>query len=329
MTLSPEKILASARNCLRLEEAAIEATAEKLDTSFVTAIQLIESAILGDNKLVFTGVGKNVPICMKLAGTFNSTGVPAAFLDPNQALHGDLGLCRMGDVCLLISNSGETEDLLRLLPSLKRLGLKTLAITAVADSSLSGYCDHVLLYHYNQEACPLNLAPTASTTAALAIGDALAMVYLEMREFSKEDFAKYHPAGSLGKALLLTVDEIMRTGDRFALGSDSMTVQEALLTITEARCGTIALHNESTGELSGVFSDGDFRRAALETPDILQQPVSSFMTQSPKTVASGSLAVAALRIFEAFSINDLVVVDSEKRPVGLIDGQDMPRLRIV
>jgi arabinose-5-phosphate isomerase len=329
MTLSSEKILASARNCLRLEQAAIETTLEKLDESFVTAIHLIESAILNENKLVFTGVGKNVPICLKLAGTFNSTGVPAAFLDPNQALHGDLGLCRKGDICLLISNSGETEDLIRLLPSLKRLGLKTIAITAVADSSLSGYCDHVLLYHYNQEACPLNLAPTASTTAALAIGDALAMVYLEMRGFSKEDFARYHPAGSLGKALLLSVDEIMRTGERFATKSDSVSVQEALLAITKARCGSIALVDEVTGELTGVFSDGDFRRAALETPDILSQPVSNFMTRSPKTIPAGSLAVAALRVFEAWSIDDLVVVDAGGRPIGLIDGQDMPRLRIV
>lgn len=329
MTLSSENILASARNCLRLEQAAIADTIEKLDDSFVTAIHLIEAAILGENKLVFTGVGKNVPICLKLAGTFNSTGVPAAFLDPNQALHGDLGLCRKGDVCLLISNSGETEDLIRLLPSLKRLGLKTIAITAVPDSSLCGYCDHILLYHYNQEACPLNLAPTASTTAALAVGDALAMVYLEMRGFSKEDFAKYHPAGSLGKSLLMTVDEIMRTGERFATGSESLTVQEALLSITKARCGSIALCDTASGRLTGVFSDGDFRRAALETPDILNQPVRNFMTHSPKTVASGSLAVAALRVFEAFSIDDLVVVDSGEHPIGLIDGQDMPRLRIV
>jgi arabinose-5-phosphate isomerase len=329
MTLSSENILASARNCLHLEQAAIEATIDKLDQSFVTAIHLIESAILDESKLVFTGVGKNVPICLKLAGTFNSTGVPAAFLDPNQALHGDLGLCRKGDVCLLISNSGETEDLIRLLPSLKRLGLKTIAITAVPDSSLCGYCDHVLLYHYNQEACPLNLAPTASTTAALAIGDALAMVYLEMRGFSKEDFARYHPAGSLGKSLLLTVDEIMRTGDRFAVAPDSVTVQEALLSITKARCGSIALVDGASSQLTGVFSDGDFRRAALETPDILTQPVSTFMTRSPKTVSAGSLAIVALRVFESANIDDLLVVDSAGKPVGMIDGQDMPRLRIV
>jgi arabinose-5-phosphate isomerase len=329
MTLSAEKILSRARDCLDLEKAAIDATRDRLDAAFVNAIRLIEAAILADNKLVFTGVGKNVPICMKLAGTFNSTGVPAAFLDPNQALHGDLGLCRKGDLCLLVSNSGETEDLIRLLPSLKRLGLVTLAITAAADSALTRFCDHVLLYHYGQEACPLNLAPTASTTAALAIGDALAMVYLEVRGFSRDDFARYHPAGSLGKALLLTVDEIMRTGERFATGPDSLSVQDALLAITKARCGSIALVDAATGALSGVFSDGDFRRAALAAPDILQQPVARFMTRSPKSVHSGALAVDALRVFEAAAVDDLVVVDPANRPLGLIDGQDMPRLRLV
>lgn len=329
MSLSHDDILDRARTCLQIEQAALRSTSEKLDASFVTAIHLIESAILRDNKLVFTGVGKNVPICLKLAGTFNSTGVPAAFLDPNQALHGDLGLCRKGDVCLLISNSGETEDLLRLLPSLRRLGLHTIGLTAVPDSSLARHVDLLLLYHYDQEACPLNLAPTASTTAALAVGDALAMVYLEMRAFTREDFARYHPAGSLGKALLLTVDEIMRQGDRFATGPDTLCVQEALLRITHARCGSIALCDPVSGRLTGVFSDGDFRRAALVTPDILQVPVSRFMTRSPKTVPSGALAVDALRLFERYSIDDLVVVSADLRPLGLIDGQDMPRLRIV
>ncbi len=329
MTLSSKEILERARKCLAIEQAALQSTSEKLGDSFVSAIGLIEKAILSGNKLVFTGVGKNVPICMKLFGTFNSTGVPAAYLDPNQALHGDLGLCLSGDLCLLVSNSGETEDLLRLIPSLKRLGLTTLAITAKADSSLGRVCDHTLTYHYAEEACPLNLAPTASTTAALAIGDALAMVYLEMRGFSREDFARYHPAGSLGKVLLLKVDEIMRTGDRFAKAADTINVQQALLAITNARCGTIALYDPVSGELTGVFSDGDFRRASLENSDILNRKVSAFMTRSPKTIRSGSLAVDALKIFESSSINDLLVIDEQNHPVGIIDGQDMPKLKIV
>lgn len=329
MTLSSKEILQRARNCLAIEQSALQATSDNLGESFVLAIGLIEKAILSGRKLVFTGVGKNVPICMKLFSTFNSTGVPAAFLDPNQALHGDLGLCLKGDLCLLISNSGETDDLLRLIPSLKRLGLTTLAITAKTDSSLARVCDHSLQYHYTGEACPLNLAPTASTTAALAIGDALAMVYLEMRGFSREDFARYHPAGSLGKVLLLKVDEIMRTGDRFAKAPDTINIQQALLAITNARCGTIALFDTETGELTGVFSDGDFRRASLKYSDILNRPVAEFMTRTPKSIKSGSLAVDALEIFEASSINDLLVVDGNNHPVGIIDGQDMPKLKIV
>lgn len=329
MSHESEKILALAKNCLSLEEAAIRLTRDRLDHRFVEAIELLRSVLRAGGKVVLTGVGKNVPICLKLAGTLNSTGVTAAFLDPNQALHGDLGLCACGDLCILISNSGETEDLLRLIPSLRRLGLITLAITAITDSSLARYCDHVLPYAYEAEACPLNLAPTASTTAALAIGDALAMAFLDLRGFSREDFARYHPAGSLGKALLLTVDDIMRLGDRFALGPDTLTVQEALLAITQARCGSIALCDGAGGPLSGVFSDGDFRRAALNTPQILSQPVADFMTRHPKTIPSGSLAVDALRIFERTQIDDLIVTDAKGRPIGLVDGQDMPRLKLV
>jgi len=329
MTLSSEEILASARTCLALEQDAIRTTSDKLDDAFVRVIHLIEGAILNGRKLVLTGVGKNVPICLKLTGTLNSTGVPTTFLDPNQALHGDLGLCQAGDLCLLFSNSGETEDLIRLIPSLKRLGLTTVAVTAVPGCSLARFSDHLLLYHYEKEACPLNLAPTASTTAALAIGDALAMVYLEMRGFSKEDFARYHPAGSLGKALLLKVDEIMRSGERFAKAPDTINVQEALLAITQARCGSIALYDAGTRALTGVFSDGDFRRASLKTPDILIQPVAGFMTRNPKTVQAGLLAVEALKVFESANIDDLLVVDDQNHPIGLIDGQDMPKLRIV
>jgi arabinose-5-phosphate isomerase len=329
MNLTDDAILAHARDCLALEGDAITTTANALDDSFIRAIRLIEATIRSNNKLVFTGVGKNVPICQKLTGTFNSTGVPTTFLDPNQALHGDLGLCLKGDLCILISNSGETEDLLRLLPSVKRLGLTTLAITAVAEASLARHCDHVLLYQYTREACPLNLAPTASTTAALALGDAMAMVCLQSRGFTRDDFARFHPAGSLGKALLLTVDEIMRPPERFATAPETVTVQEALLAITKARCGSIALTDTATGKLLGVFSDGDFRRAALDHPDILQLPVARFMTREPRTVNSGALAVEALRLFEKWSIDDLFVVDADGVPQGLIDGQDMPRLRIV
>lgn len=325
---SKDYLLERARRAMALEEQAIRATADKLDHRFIRIIELIRDTLANQRKLILTGVGKNVPVCLKLAGTFNSTGVPAAFLDPNQALHGDLGLCLEDDLCLLFSNSGETEDLLRLLPSLHRLGIRTVAVTSQDQSSLARTCHHVLPYHYDCEACPLNLAPTASTTAALALGDAIAMVYLEWRGFTAEDFAKYHPSGSLGKSLLLKVDEIMRRGSSFACKPDSITVQEALLAITDARCGSIALTGPD-GALSGVFSDGDFRRAALHHPDILRLGVAKFMTRNPVTIATGALAVEALRVFEKANVNDLIVVDPAFRPVGLVDGQDIPKLKIV
>jgi arabinose-5-phosphate isomerase len=324
-----DQLLASARRCLQLEQDALALTAARLDHQFVEVLRAIQSTMLAGGKLVFSGVGKNVPICQKLTGTFNSTGVPTAFLDPNQALHGDLGFCAKGDLALLISNSGETEDLLRIIPFLRRLGLQTVAITARTGSRLALHCDQVLPYHYAREACPLDLAPTASTTAALAIGDALAMVFLEARGFSKEDFAIFHPAGTLGRSLLLRISEIMRTGERFACAPATVSVQDALLAITRARCGSIALTDPDSGALVGVFSDGDFRRAALKNPDILAQPVAGFMTRNPKSVAADALAVDALRIFEQYAVDDLVAIDADGRPLGIVDGQDMPKLRVV
>jgi len=322
-------ILDLARTCFAIEIEALRATAEHLDDTFVDTIGAIEEAILSGGKLIFTGVGKNVPVCHKLASTFNSTGVPATVLDPNQALHGDLGLCARGDLAFLFSNSGETEDLLRIVPFLKRLEVGTVAITAAPASSLAQVCDRTLCYRIEREACPLNLAPTASTTAALALGDALAMVYLDLRGFTKEDFARYHPAGSLGKMLLLRISEIMKTGDNFAVGPSTLSVQEALLRITQARCGTIALVDPETGTLAGVFTDGDFRRAALRDDQILKREVSTVMTRSPRTVRAADLVVEALKVFERANVNDLIAVDGEGRPLGLVDGQDIPRLRIV
>lgn len=323
-----DSILESARKVLDLERAALESTARDLDSAFAEIARDICQAVGDGRKLILTGVGKNLPIAMKLTGTFNSTGVPSCLLDPNQALHGDLGLCSPGDRAILLSNSGETEDLLRVLPFLKRLDVWTIGCTANADSRLARESDSVLLYSYPREACPLDLAPTASTTAALALGDALAMVCLELRRFSREDFARFHPAGSLGKSLLLKVDDIMRTGDRFAVGTDRISIKEALFSITEARSGSIALVDANSGSLTGVFSDGDFRRAALSDPAILDLPVAPFMTSRPRAIQSGALAAEAMRIFEQFQIDDLIVVDPNQKPIGMIDGQDMPKLRL-
>lgn len=323
-----DTLIAKARNCLDMEADAIRTTSASLDESFAKTIQAIADAITDGHKLVFSGIGKNIPICQKLAATFNSTGVPSTFLDPVEAMHGDLGLCMEGDLAFLFSNQGETEDVIRVIAPLRRMGLKLVAITGNRESTLAKESDIILSYKYEKEACPLGLAPTCSTTAALALGDALAMVYLDVRGLSRNDFARYHPAGSLGKALLLRVKEIMRTGERFATISEKANVRDALLAITNARCGTIALTDES-GKLAGVFSDGDFRRASIRDEQVLQRTVGDFMTRNPKTIREDALAVEALRIFEKAKVNALIAVDKDGKPMGLLDGQDLPKLRIV
>ena len=329
MSLDKLSLLDKARNCLNLEIEAIKNTAGQLDERFAQAIEAIQTAIEAKKKLIFSGVGKNAHICQKLVGTFNSTGVPACFLDPSQALHGDLGLCSKNDLAFLFSNSGQTDELIALLPLLKRLELKTVAVTGNPGSELAANSDLALTYHAAQEACPLNLVPTATTTAALALGDALAMVYLEVRGFTREDFAQFHPAGSLGKSLLLRVSEIMRSGERFASLPETVTVQAAIMAITKAKCGAVALTHPEDGSLTGVFTDGDFRRGSLRHENYLDNPVREHMTPGPKTVSLHALAVDALKVFEKTSVNDLIVVDENQRPVGLIDGQDLPHLRIV
>lgn len=304
-------------------------TAKHLGTEFVETARAIDGARAAGRKLVFTGVGKNAPIAQKIAATFNSTGVSSCFLDATQALHGDLGLVEEGDVAILMSNSGQSEEILRLVPVLKRFGVKLVAFTSTPQSDLARNADHRLLYHVPREACPLELAPTASTTAALALGDALAMVLMQARGLTRDDFAKYHPAGNLGRVLLLRVRDIMRSGDRLPVAPDSVTTQDAILRMTKAKSGSIALIAPKTGKLTGILTDGDFRRSALTGPDFLQKPVSTFMTRSPKVIVEDALGVDALRLFEAHKIDDLIVVDRRGRPVGLIDGQDLPKLKIV
>ena len=329
MALAAKSALARARACIRLEQAALEATARGLGKEFVATARAVETAIAAGGKLIFSGVGKSAHIAQKIAATFNSTGVSSCFLDPTQALHGDLGLCDEGDLAILLSNSGQSEELLRLIPMLRRFGLKIVAFTGQADSELARNADRLLLYRVPREACPLKLAPTASTTAALALGDALAMVLLESRGLTRDDFARYHPAGNLGRVLLLKVRDIMRTGPRLPLAAETITIQEAIFAMTKAKSGSIALVHPRTRKLTGILTDGDFRRSALTGPGFLAQPASRFMTRSPKTIAEGALAADALRLFDTYKIDDLIVINAAGRPVGLIDGQDLPKFKIV
>ncbi len=329
MPIIPKTALARARSCFRIEMAALASSSRALDGEFVRVAQAVESAAAAGSKLIFCGVGKSAHIAQKLAGTFNSTGVSSCFLDPTQALHGDMGLCNEGDVALLLSNSGQSEEILRLLPLLRRFGLTIVAFTSNPGSDLARNSDLRLLYRVPQEACPLRLAPTASTTAALALGDALAMVLLEARGLTRDDFARFHPAGNLGRVLLLRVKDIMRTGDRLPVARESVSTQDAILAMTRAKSGSIALVQPKSGKLSGILTDGDFRRSALTGPGFLQKPVSAFMTRKPKTISEDALGVDALRLFETFKIDDLIVVNRKGQPVGLVDGQDLPKLKIV
>ena len=329
MALQPKSVLTRARACIRIEQRALGETARGLGVEFVATARAVEAVAAAGGKLIFSGVGKNAPIAQKIAATFNSTGVSSCFLDATQALHGDLGLVDDGDLVFLLSNSGQSEEILRLIPVLKRFGARLVAFTSNATSDLARNADLQLLFRVPAEACPLRLAPTASTTAALALGDALAMVLLESRGLTRDDFAKYHPAGNLGRVLLLRVKDIMRTGDRLPTAPDTVSTQDAILAMTRAKSGSIALIASRTGKLTGILTDGDFRRGALTGPDFLQQPVATFMTRKPKTIVEDALVVDAVRLFEAHKIDDLIVVDRRGRPVGLVDSQDLPKFKIV
>jgi arabinose-5-phosphate isomerase len=329
MPLAPKSALARARQCIRIECDALLETSRGLGSEFIETARAVEAVVAAGGKLVFSGVGKSAHIAGKIAATFNSTGVSSCFLDPTQALHGDLGLCYEGDLAILLSNSGQSDEILRLMPLMKRFGLKVVAFTCNPKSDLARGADFRLLYRVPREACPLKLAPTASTTAALALGDALAMVLLEARGLTRDDFAKYHPAGNLGRVLLLRVRDIMRRGDRLPVARDDVTVQEAIFAMTKAKSGSIALVRAKGGKLSGILTDGDFRRSALSGPGFLGRKVSAFMTRGPKVIRDDALAVDALRLFGAHRIDDLIVVDAAGKPVGLIDGQDLPKFKIV
>lgn len=330
MPLDAATLLAKARNCLAIEREALTATGKGLNGDFVDVVRAVEATIASGGKIILSGVGKNAHIAQKLTGTLNSIGVPSCYLDPTQALHGDLGLCAAGDLAILLSNSGATEEMLRLLPLFEKFGLETVALTGAAGSELAKGSDFRLIYSAPREACPLALAPTASTTAALALGDALAMVLLESRGLTREDFAKYHPAGTLGMTLLLRVKDIMRTGAACpTLQEAKTTVQEAIFAMTKAKAGAVALV-DGKGRLSGIFTDGDFRRSALSGgTKFLSKSVRLFMTKGGKTVAASALAVEALKIFQRLKISDLFAVDTKGRPVGYIDVQDLPKLKIL
>jgi arabinose-5-phosphate isomerase len=320
--------LERARRVFEIELAEASATAARLDSQFILAVDLIRDALERRNKVVVLGVGKSGTIGEKIAATLTSTGSTAVVLNSLNALHGDLGIVADGDVVLALSYSGETQELLSVLPAVVRFGLPIIALTGDKNSTLAKSASAVLDVAVSQEACPLNLAPTSSTTSMLILGDALAMVLLESRGFRKEDFAKYHPGGSLGRSLLLRVNQIMRKIDELALISPAAPVVEAIQAMTKYRTGAAVVVNADE-TLAGIFTHGDFARHFPGNPGIGSLPVGDFMTRNPITITGDRLAAEVLQVLEHHRIDDLVVLDEKRRPVGIVDSQDLSRLKVL
>lgn len=320
--------LARARRVVEIELEEAARVAGRLDEGFVRAVELMKAAVEGRGKIVVVGVGKSGHIGEKIAATLTSTGSPAVVLNSLNALHGDLGVVADGDVVLALSYSGETEELIAILPAFARAGHAIVAITGDLDSVLAKSAAAVLDVSVSQEACPLNLAPTSSTTAMLVVGDALAMTLLEARGFRKEDFARFHPGGRLGRALLLRVHQIMRSVDELAILTPAATVMEAVQGMTGKRAGAAVIVEED-GRLLGIFTHGDFARHYPNHAAIGTMAVGEFMTRNPVTISGDKLAAEVLQTLEHHRIDDLVVVDGENRPIGIVDSQDLTRLKIL
>jgi arabinose-5-phosphate isomerase len=320
--------LQRAREVFRLEIAALRAVERLLDDAFTQAVDLAVATLNARQKIVVVGIGKSGIIGRKIAATLSSTGSTAVVLDAVDALHGDLGIVNDGDLILALSYSGESEELLNLIPALRRFSVRILALTGVPKSTLAKHADVVLNVAVPREACPFNLAPTSSTTATLVLGDALAMAILDARGFKQRDFAQRHPSGAIGRALLLRIGDIMRQGQRNPIAPDSLPVKDALLAMTHAKAGSVSVVNRH-GKLVGVFTDGDLRRRMSADDDVLSRTLKDVMTRDPICIRDDALAVDAVRIFNERNIDDLIVVNARREPVGLVDSQDLPRLKLM
>jgi len=318
-----------AKKVLRIEADAVAALIDRIDGSFERAVELI---LCCEGRVVVTGMGKSGLIGKKIAATLASTGTPALFLHPAEGIHGDLGMVTRGDMVIALSNSGETDEISRMLPSLKRLGISIIALTGNIDSTLARNSDVVINVSVKEEACPLGLAPTASTTATLAMGDALAVSLLDRRGFREEDFACFHPGGALGRKLLLCVRDLMHTGDAVPVVSLTTLIKDAIYEISSKKMGVTAVVDDR-GRLVGVISDGDLRRWMEKTEktgeNLLAKKAEEIMTQNPKVANKDSLAAEAVAIMEKNSITCLIVADAESKPEGVIHLHDLLKAGVV
>ena len=302
------------KEVIRIEAEAVAALEKRIDEVFAKAVELLYNS---KGRVVVTGMGKSGIVARKIVATLNSTGTPSLFLHPSDALHGDVGMVRKEDVAIVISKSGDTTELRNLLPMLKRIGIPIIGMLGNGNSNLAQAVDLVLDVSVKEEACPYDLAPTSSTTATLALGDALAMALLDRRKFTVEDFALYHPGGNLGKRLLLKIEELMATGDAIPKVHKDIPIRDAIIEITSKRFGaTCVVDNDET--LLGIITDGDLRRLLQKTTDVTHVTAAMTMTKHPKTIGKEMLAALALQEMEAHNITQLIVVDDAHRPVGML-----------
>jgi len=320
-----ESALELARRVLAIEADAVRALIDRIDERFLAAVSMI---LERRGRVVVCGIGKSGHIARKIASTLASTGTPAYFLHPAEANHGDLGMIESGDVFIGISHSGESEELLSIIPQVKRRGAKLIALTGRVDSSLAREADVLLDAGVAQEACPHNLAPTASTTAALALGDALAVALLDARGFSADDFARSHPGGSLGRRLLTHVADVMRRGEDLPSVRDNATFKQALLEISRGRMGMTAVL-DAEGKLRGIFTDGDLRRALEKGLNFDKTLVTDVMTAGPRAIRPEALAVEAVQLMERHKVNQMLVVDEQGRLVGALNMHDLFRAKVI
>ena len=321
-------MLEQARQVLRMEAEAVLEQVERIDEHFKAAVEMIMAC---PGRTVITGMGKSGIIGRKMAATLASTGTPSFYLHPAEGIHGDLGMVTEGDVVIALSNSGETGEVLHILPSLRRIGAKLIAMVGNPNSTLAKNSDIVLNLGVTREACPLGHAPTSSTTAALAYGDALALALLSKRKFTASQFAVFHPGGSLGRKLLLTVEDIMHSGTENPLVKADISVQDALFVITDKGLGAVSVVDDDN-KMLGVLTDGDIRRGLSKGVDFLKRPVTELMTASPKTITKEKLAAQALHIMESNRpkpITVLPVVDAENHVIGLLHMTDLVRQGVV
>ena len=326
-----------AKQVFAVEIEGLEKTRDSLGASFVKAVRLILDTVSDGGIVVVSGVGKNLHIAEKMSAIFSSTGTRSIVLNPVQAMHGDLGMVSAKDVLVALSFSGESAEVNNLIPAIRRHGLKVISMTGRADSTLAQMSDIHIEIPCGKEACPFGMAPTNSTTATMAMGDALAMVMIDAQKFPVEDYAMNHPAGAIGRALVMRVSDIMRTGERLAKVGPDATVLDALMAMTNSKGGS-AVVAAADGKLLGIFTDGDFRRimservlspSAQASDTILNDPISRYMTKSPLFVYDDVYAAELLKIFEKRRIDDLPVCDRSGRVVGLVDIQDLPKMKVL